>query len=317
MSLLEQRYRTVLRLLPRAYRAEREEEMVAAFLEIYDAPDEENPRPGWGEIASILRLAIRVRLTWTGRAVAWGESLRDVALLGLGLQAALAGPSLVMLGLSKFAGVQPEEPLLLTLILLTSVAWVVAFVALARGSESTARPIALAALAATAAEVGYGLTENGPYPAQLAFVGVLLVAAISVAALLLGRLHNARPVVLSRRRIVAVLLAGLLQQAVWLGLGVWTILGLSWVAAEGLATLFIVGLATAEFLRRRVRAPRLLALGILAVPVLLSRLLGLLPTVTQPELVGEVLAQIALLAPVTALAWIFGLRRLPRLPKAV
>ncbi|MEV6033748.1 hypothetical protein AB0L65_21510 [Nonomuraea sp. NPDC052116] len=91
MSLLEQRYRSVLRLLPASYRAEREEEMVDAFMELSgEAPDEANPRPRWGEIASVLSLSLRVRLGGPGaspRFVAWGEAVRLVALLGLGYQA--------------------------------------------------------------------------------------------------------------------------------------------------------------------------------------------------------------------------------------
>ncbi|MBE1582663.1 hypothetical protein ACFPOI_60465 [Nonomuraea angiospora] len=69
MTLLEQRYRSVLRLLPASYRAEREEEMVDAFMEMYgDAPDEINPRPPWSEIASVLALSVRIRLGAAGSA---------------------------------------------------------------------------------------------------------------------------------------------------------------------------------------------------------------------------------------------------------
>ncbi|MBE1588278.1 hypothetical protein ACFPOI_52785 [Nonomuraea angiospora] len=61
--LLEQRYRHVLRLLPASYRAEREEEMVAEFMDMSgEVPDEVNPRPRWGEIASVLALSVRIRL---------------------------------------------------------------------------------------------------------------------------------------------------------------------------------------------------------------------------------------------------------------
>ncbi|MEU0571781.1 helix-turn-helix transcriptional regulator [Nonomuraea sp. NPDC005983] len=50
-SLLEQRYRHVLRLLPASYRSEREEEMAAEFMDMSgEVPDEVNPRPRWGEM---------------------------------------------------------------------------------------------------------------------------------------------------------------------------------------------------------------------------------------------------------------------------
>ncbi|MEW9531105.1 hypothetical protein [Microbispora sp. NPDC049125] len=87
MSLLEDRYRRVLRLLPAAYRAGREEEMVAAFLEgSAGVGDEHNAWPRWREAASVAALAVRVRLGGPGatpRSIALGEAARMVAALGL------------------------------------------------------------------------------------------------------------------------------------------------------------------------------------------------------------------------------------------
>lgn len=73
-SVLESRYRTLLRILPRGYRSLREEEMVAAFLaSMYDEDPEnfdltsKHGRPSFAEVRSIAALAVLTR---------WG---RDVA----------------------------------------------------------------------------------------------------------------------------------------------------------------------------------------------------------------------------------------------
>jgi hypothetical protein len=91
-SLLEDRYRLVLRMLPVPYRAKWEEEMVSAFLESAYAVDPDDPegvklgRPSRAEVVSVAALALRLRLGGPGappRAVAVGEAIRRVALVGL------------------------------------------------------------------------------------------------------------------------------------------------------------------------------------------------------------------------------------------
>jgi hypothetical protein len=84
-SNLETRYRRLLRVLPRWYRAEREEEMVALFLEERDdSTDLEHGWPGWGETWATLGLAVRTRLDGGGvRLLTPGAVVRLVALLGL------------------------------------------------------------------------------------------------------------------------------------------------------------------------------------------------------------------------------------------
>lgn len=69
MNVLEQRYRSVLRLLPVSYRQVWEPDMVSAFLDSMDAGDREindyladHGRPSWREVASIAVLAARLRL---------------------------------------------------------------------------------------------------------------------------------------------------------------------------------------------------------------------------------------------------------------
>ena len=69
MSVLEDRYRTVLRVLPGSYRAVWEEEMVSTFLDSTRTGDPDDDefiaeygRPSLTEVASVATLAVRVRL---------------------------------------------------------------------------------------------------------------------------------------------------------------------------------------------------------------------------------------------------------------
>lgn len=81
VSRLERRYRSLLRVLPRWYRVEREEEMVGIFLaDRGDGLDQEYGWPGWGEAAATAGLAVRVRLG-AGRAA--GSVVRLLGLAGL------------------------------------------------------------------------------------------------------------------------------------------------------------------------------------------------------------------------------------------
>ena len=75
MSVLEDRYRAVLRVLPASYRAVWGEEMVSTFLDSTRTGDPEDDefladfgRPSMSEVVSVVVLAVRVRLA--GPAVA-------------------------------------------------------------------------------------------------------------------------------------------------------------------------------------------------------------------------------------------------------
>ncbi|PWI14758.1 hypothetical protein DI272_11760 [Streptomyces sp. Act143] len=89
-TLLEARYRTVLRLLPAYYRETREEEMVEVYLWDVDQETQDQSRPTLGEVASIAALAVRSRLAATGaprRYALLGSAVRHFALYAVLLQA--------------------------------------------------------------------------------------------------------------------------------------------------------------------------------------------------------------------------------------
>ncbi|MEU6669659.1 hypothetical protein [Streptomyces sp. NPDC046727] len=92
-TLLESRYRAVLRLLPAYYRREREEEMVETYLGDLDRDTQDQSRPTLGEVASIAALAVRCRLGAPGaprRYALLGSAVRFFALFAVLLQAASA-----------------------------------------------------------------------------------------------------------------------------------------------------------------------------------------------------------------------------------
>ncbi|NUW40531.1 hypothetical protein [Nonomuraea rhodomycinica] len=181
--LLERRYRAALRLLPASYRAEREEEMVAAFLEMSgDVPDERGPRPRWGELASVAALAVRVRLGGAGaRAAAWGETVRLVALLGLAYQATLGVHGLVWRAASAAAHLPVLGAAPSPFPVVADVLWVVAFVAVMRGFTGPAKVTAVAAGTVSLLLIGAGpgdqLTWAAPPAALMASVPVLALLA--------------------------------------------------------------------------------------------------------------------------------------------
>jgi len=90
---LEQRYRRVLRLLPRYYRDAWEEDMVATFLDSWLTGDPEEDdailelcKPTVEEVASVVALAGRLYVGGAGaprRYLAWGQAVRNVVLVVL------------------------------------------------------------------------------------------------------------------------------------------------------------------------------------------------------------------------------------------
>lgn len=294
MSLLEERYRFVLRLLPASYRAEWEDEMVATFLEATgDLGDEEGARPTLSEIASVAALAVRVRLGGAGassRSVAWGEVVRLLAVLGLFASAALSCIGLVStLGLYAFGpppglGIDYERligpalsaaRLWYVVGLVASIAWIAAYLTLVRGHRRTAKVLALLALV----PVLNRLVVDVPFFG----VGVLIQsmpAVVPVLALLAGFHRDAPPVRhtgwLAALPVVAGAALGATQTVVVGWAAVQPQLGM-WLAAGGLydVPLLAAGLAyiwvhTVAPARRTPSWP--LALAFLMVPLLGSQI---------------------------------------------
>ncbi|WP_219461628.1 hypothetical protein [Nonomuraea rhizosphaerae] len=313
-ELLERRYRTVLRVLPSSYRAEREEEMVAAYLESSgDVPDAVNPYPRWGEVASVIALSTRVRLGGAGaspRFVAWGAAVRLVALCGLGFHA-MAGTFTVvsLVPVAPGIGTRPFG-------VVAAVLWVAAYVSLAAGRARLAKPLACAAGAVVLAELAIRLNPAGPL-GLLDLTSPVLNVVVPVTALLLG-FHGEAP---APRRpwpwIVAPVAAGLSLWALvqpLLAAGRQTSPALwLWVDLMGPATVALVVAAVVAAARRTPSYVRL-ALAILGTLTLLSRL----PVLTSDPLAfgpREVwvsgVVQCAALAVVVTVMAVAGLRDLP------
>ncbi|NJP94496.1 hypothetical protein HCN51_34500 [Nonomuraea sp. FMUSA5-5] len=223
MGLLERRYRAILRLLPASYRAEREEEMVAAFMEMSgEVPDEVNPRPRWGEIGSVLALSTRVRLGGAGATpgqVARGEAVRLVALLGMGTLAAFATAGLIRVagyGAELSVAGAPESAERLSFIgdLAASVLSILAFVTIMRGHVRAAKAAALLGLVPTLGYSVLPLVLGGPDRfAPLQDVANLAFVLLPPLALLIG-FHGG---VVHRRRPWALALAPVTAGAALMG----------------------------------------------------------------------------------------------------
>lgn len=151
---LEQRYRTLLKVLPRWYRRDREEEMVGIFLaEREDDLDLEHSWPGWGETWAVLGLAVRTHLAagaaFTGvpaRVVWRGEVVRALGMLGLLLGLFYAMAAVVNL----VKGFPSSEPWWRFL----ELAPVVAFGALLAGRRTLAKVAAALPLSLVVVAVG-------------------------------------------------------------------------------------------------------------------------------------------------------------------
>ena len=99
-TLLETRYRSVLRLLPAYYRRDREEEMVEVYLWDVDRDTQDQSRPTLDEVASVAALAVRSRLAAAGAPrpyVLLGSAVRHFALFAVLLQAAAAVADRILL----------------------------------------------------------------------------------------------------------------------------------------------------------------------------------------------------------------------------
>jgi hypothetical protein len=200
ISLLEERYRRALRLLPAGYRRQWEEDMVAAYLQAAYASDPADPEavelgsPSLAELASIGWLAIRLRLGAAGstaRAFMWGEAVRKVALTGLLIQAvaALVGVTFTVWAAQGLPGLtipstamSGSSPAREGLSALASLMWLPAFLALLFNHRRAAWWLSAAAFTPILASTIIDLAANdGAY--ALSHTLGLLVSAISVLAL--------------------------------------------------------------------------------------------------------------------------------------
>jgi hypothetical protein len=200
---LERRYRRVLRLLPASYRQAWEQDMVATFLAgaLPDDPEDaefaaEYGRPGWAEVASVLGLAVRLRLGGAGAPAhyrVWGEAARRAALAVLLVHAvnALAGVGMLLWFPLRFPG--PAVPGQSDAAALLGLSWVAAYLALVLGNWRSARMLAGLSLlfsVITAAEAL--ITGGGAYLGSR--VAELLVTALSVMAASAAFHRDAEPV---------------------------------------------------------------------------------------------------------------------------
>ncbi|MGW5529198.1 hypothetical protein [Streptomyces sp. SID1034] len=210
-TLLEQRYRTVLRLLPASYRAEREEEMVETYLESVPEELHDLVRPAWGEVTSIAGLALRTRLDGTPTlprtGLRLGPLFRQFALFGVLLNAAsaLSGHALFLAWLggapapdqervaSSFrgSGIWDSFPVQVAL-WVAPLAWAGAYVALVRDRRRAA--LVFAALAALPALAG-AARQLTWMPGGVATYALATAAAalLTVAALACGYHADAPP----------------------------------------------------------------------------------------------------------------------------
>ncbi|MTK01877.1 hypothetical protein [Micromonospora sp. CP22] len=203
MSRLEERYRTLLRLLPAGYRQEWEDDMVAAFLESMDTGDPETTayladygRPSLSEAASIVSLAVRLRLgaDASPRSRRWGQAVRLATLMAMLTHAVLAtgGVAVALWYSGKLAWLPAPAPELMltgpasiwsTTWDLAGYAWLPAYVALVLGYRRVAQAVALLAIAppaiTTAVAQAVGDVPLTVSPWALLLVDVVLLLAMA------------------------------------------------------------------------------------------------------------------------------------------
>ena len=233
-SLLEQRYRRVLRLLPTAYRATWEEDMVATFLaDAYAAtPDDpegvEIASPTTGELASIVMLAVRLRLGGVEAAprdFLWGEAVRRVALVGLlaAAASAVAGVGFmtwVRLRLPFPFGFSPYDDAestamdqWRTLWSLSGLLWLPAYLSLVLGNRRGAKVLAGVALAThIIGNLMFLIRDGGPFGLSRGYG--LLFDALPVLALV--AFHDNAPPLRARPWLVALPVTTVALFAAWL-----------------------------------------------------------------------------------------------------
>jgi hypothetical protein len=205
-TVLERRYRRLLRVLPPAYRVAWQEEMVTTFLESMRTGDPERDeyladygRPSVSEAASVVSLAIRLRLpaarmrrtgAVSDRDVVLGDAARIVGLTAM-LVHATSVASLLLIGLwlhgrtPWLAAPPPESGFVLQdpwlrLAGLAGVLWLPAYLALVVGQRRIARLLAVVAIVVSNAAV----VLNPIQPVNASVVAFAAFDALTLVALL-------------------------------------------------------------------------------------------------------------------------------------
>jgi hypothetical protein len=214
---LELRYRRALRLLPRYYREQWEEDMVAAFLESsltgnleVDEYNTEFGWPAWPEVASVAGLAARLYLGGAGaprRYFAWGQAARRAVLAVMLVHAAGALDGFVRLAWThRVPGWLPASPANIptapsggiwpTTGYAVGGAWIAVFLLLVLGHYRTARVIAAAAIVPDLVALLQHQLKGGlplPYGAWAFWVLLALAPVLAMAAFYSGAPPVARP----------------------------------------------------------------------------------------------------------------------------
>lgn len=234
MSRLEDRYRRLLGVLPAWYRERREDEMVGTFLaDRDDELDLEYGWPGWGEAWAVAVLAVRTRLAAPGgppRAVAIGDAVRLVALLGLVAHAAGSLTTLARSWLMGRAGIPglPDTAVAAGWVrpLAVAAVAVAALAALVLGRPMTAKVLAVAGLGYALIVLGWRLYEGVPWSSALVDLPLL----VATGCLLVG-FHGEAPA--PGRGWLRALLGAAVVMVSWTALVVPPLLD-GWAAGEAL-----------------------------------------------------------------------------------
>ena len=193
-SLLEQRYRMVLHLLPSDYRQRWGDDMAATFMEGAYASTPDDPelvelgRPTWGEIRAVVGLAVRLRLGGTeapARPRLWGDAVRQFAVMGLVAFASVAivGPVAALLARTGALDPVPSRDVWQVATQFLGLLWVAPLFLVLFGQFRAARGVAAAAVVT---EVGVqvlswvmqGATSNLAW--FLAGLGAVVVASLGL-----------------------------------------------------------------------------------------------------------------------------------------
>jgi hypothetical protein len=220
MSRIEERYRFVLRLLPASYRQRWEEDMVAAFLESVQSEDPEEAefiaeygRPSWSEVASVVALAVRLRLGTAAappRYLAWGRAVRLAVLAWVLVHAVSAiigaGFHLWLFGRLPWLPVQVDDVVLyvrsdhwFTADTVAGFLWVPAYLALLVADRRVAKALVLLAAVTNSVMMIISAAHTGRFGAER-LTSLVLVALLVLA---LAAFHRGSPPIAPRPWLIA------------------------------------------------------------------------------------------------------------------